>query len=167
VDEERRSSTKITETELIKKVDLLKSAGFSNRDLGLYIMGGLKEQMPDDMLTEMNYIGSLGVKVKPVFISPVPQTILFEYYAQQFPLLRLDPLWQNDSFFITCLKGWDHAAIESVRVKAKDINSKIGLNISRRTDIHMERPLPLTRNSNSKVNQGELLQNQAEITTNA
>lgn len=108
---------------LAEKISLARKAGFTKKEMGVYLMGGLKGQLPEDMMKEMEQTGALGVQVKPVFLSPVPRTRLFKYYAVQFPSLRSDPLWHNDSFFISCLPGWDWDSVEQIRRKAREINS--------------------------------------------
>ena len=77
------------------------------------------------MIEEMRHIASFSAAVKPVFVSPVPGTPLFEEYAAEYPLLRTDPLWQNDSFFITRLPGWGEEGVEAVRRCAKELNGRV------------------------------------------
>ncbi len=114
---------KIMRNEVAQKISIIKKCGFISSEIGIYIMAGLKDQRPQEVMEEMDFIGSLGINVKPVFLSPVPGTALFEYYANQFPLLRKDPLWHNDSFFITKLPGWDSEKIEEIRLKARKLNA--------------------------------------------
>lgn len=103
------------------KLTLVKKAGFA--DTGVYIMGGLQGSSPDEMADEMRYIASLGISVKPVFLSPVPHTKLFKAYQAQFPLLHSDPLWHNDTFFITQLPGWNAERVEIIRLLARELNA--------------------------------------------
>lgn len=107
---------------LEKKVSILQKSGFDKNDIGVYIMGGLKDQKPLEMLKEMEYAGSLGIKIKPVFLSPVPHTELFKYYSHFFPQIKSDPLWHNDTFFITSLAQWDFDSVEMIRKKSREIN---------------------------------------------
>lgn len=100
----------------------LKNVGFLRNQTGIYVMGGLPGQQPHEMIDELEYISSSGFIVKPVFISPVPGTALFQTYVLNFPDLLNNPLWQNDTFFITQLPGWDFNAVEEIRTKAKTLN---------------------------------------------
>ncbi len=118
------TSAKVSCNELENKIGLIKKY-CTDKDTGVYMMGGLRDQTPQQMLNEMDYVGSMGIKVKPVFISPVPGTSLYQYYLRQFPLLECDPLWHNDSYFINCLPDWSAEAVETVRQKAKVINSRL------------------------------------------
>lgn len=115
------TSAKVSCNELEDKIGVIKKY-CSDKDVGVYIMGGLRDQTPQQMLNEMDYVGSMGIKVKPVFVSPVPGTALYRYYLRQFPLLESDPLWHNDSYFITCLPTWSADAVDAVRERAKKIN---------------------------------------------
>jgi hypothetical protein len=88
-------------------------------------MAGLPGQTPTDVAAEIDSVASLHVKVKPVFLSPVPTTPLFGHYATLFPELRTDPLSHNDSYFITRLPGWDGGAMQEIIDRAKKHNAGI------------------------------------------
>ncbi|HEX3020292.1 MAG TPA: B12-binding domain-containing radical SAM protein [Chitinispirillaceae bacterium] len=118
-------SAKIRNDELTGKIKLIKQYCSEYQDIGIYIMGGLKDQTPQQMLAEMDFIGSLGIRTKPVFISPVPGTSLYMHYLKEFPMLQTDPFWHNDSFFITRLPAWSIEEVETVRKRAKQINSSL------------------------------------------
>jgi hypothetical protein len=109
---------------LEEKLSLLRQYRFP--DTGVYVMGGLPGSSPSEMIEEMQLVGSFGVAVKPVFISPVPGTPLFGMYAANHPDLLDEPLWQNDSFYCTRLPGWGQEGIEAVRMQAKKINAFAG-----------------------------------------
>ncbi len=107
---------------LADRISLVKAAGFGSHAVGVYIMGGLPGQTVESMLDEMDYVGSLGIDVKPVFLSPVPGTPVFNTYASRFPGLQSDPLLHNDTVFVTMLEGWGGEAVRRVREKARAIN---------------------------------------------
>jgi hypothetical protein len=115
-------SEKINRKDLGEKIACVRSAGFAPEELGVYVMAGLWGQPPSQVLEEMEFVASCGVKVKPVFLSPVPGTPLFERYARLFPQIKTDPLWHNDVFFITKIDKWDWEAVEKVRIRAKELN---------------------------------------------
>ena len=122
---QKEISAKTSRKQIAQKINIIKSAGFKSNDIGIYVMGGLPNQKVEDLLEELSFIASLNVKVKPVFLSPVPHTPLFEYYAESFPQLRHEPLSHNDIFFITQLPGWDYSVIEEVKSRARELNKKI------------------------------------------
>lgn len=116
------TSRKTDRQELVQKIAVLKNAGFLKTDIGVYVMAGLPNQTPTQVHEELDFVASCGVKVKPVFLSPVPGTALFEQYAAAFPQLRTDPLWHNDVFFITQLPGWDWEEMEKIRLRVRELN---------------------------------------------
>lgn len=103
-----------------------REAGFAGRDMGVYVMGGLPGQTPGQMLDDIRFVGSLGVLVKPVFLSPIPGTTVFDAYHRAWPDLGVDPRTHNDTFFIARLPQWGGVAVERVRAEARrrsDANS--------------------------------------------
>ena len=94
-------------------------------DVGIYLMGGLPGGTPEELADEMQAVALLGAKVKPVFLSPVPGTPLFEHYLKDFPELADNPHWQNDTFFITRLPGWGDEAVERIRILARKLNGSM------------------------------------------
>jgi hypothetical protein len=121
----RQTRGKATPEQLAQKVLLMRKAGFAAKSIGVYLMGGLPGQMPQDVIREIDAVATLGIAVKPVFLSPVPKTALFDQYAKQFPEIVTDPLWHNDSFFITQLPGWNADAVQEVMDRAKNQNAKL------------------------------------------
>lgn len=112
-----------TEQEEIKqKVDIILKTGFPAKDVGIYVMGGLPEQTPDMMYDDIEFIHSLGVKAKPVFISPVPQTSIYNFYKSEYPEIIDDPRMQNDIFFITMVKGWGYKKVNEIRERILQLN---------------------------------------------
>jgi pyruvate-formate lyase-activating enzyme len=111
--------------DLTKLAEMLRTAGFDAKDCGVYVMGGLPDQLPEEMVEEMEFAASTGLSVKPVFVSPVPGTALFKKYLSRYPLLEYDPLWHNDTYFISCLDGWNEKEIEQIRQTARKLNSKL------------------------------------------
>jgi radical SAM superfamily enzyme YgiQ (UPF0313 family) len=119
---QKETNYKTNRKELAEKIMLSKAAGFKPKNIGIYIMAGLPDQTIEDVLEELSFIASLGVIVKPVFLSPVPHTPLFDHYAGTYPQLKTDPHFHNDTFFITQLQGWDYSCVEEVKGKARELN---------------------------------------------
>lgn len=119
------TSNKTGREELAQQVNRMIRSGFNVKDIGIYIMGGLPEQQPEEMLEELHYVSSLGIKVKPVFISPIPGTSIATIYSKQFPDINKNPLWHNDTFFITKVGGWNFDAVEEIRKTARVLNNHI------------------------------------------
>lgn len=120
---------KVSKKELEEKIAYILKSGFTGADVGVYVMAGLINQTPGDVLRDMEFVASQGVKVKPVFLSPVPHTPLFKHYAVHYPRLETDPLFHNDSFFIAQLPGWDHAGMQQVIDVSKKFNAKLEIKV--------------------------------------
>jgi radical SAM superfamily enzyme YgiQ (UPF0313 family) len=118
----KETSRKADRRELSAKIALLKKAGFTKNDIGVYVMAGLPGQSPAQVHEELDFTASCGVLAKPVFLSPVPGTVLFEHYAANFPQVKADPLWHNDVFFITQLPGWNWEEMERIRLRVRELN---------------------------------------------
>ena len=116
------TSAKTSRQELAVKITLLHSRGIALSDVGVYVMAGLPGQKPAEVLEDIRTISSLRVKVKPVFISPVPGTPVFATYASRFPELATDFLTHNDTYFITTLPGWDYESLLRIKEAAKEAN---------------------------------------------
>lgn len=116
------TNSKTEKNEIKEKVEIMLNAGFPPKDIGIYVMGGLPEQTPEIMFDDIKFINSLGVKAKPVFISPVPKTPIFEYYKTKFPILEKDPRVQNDIFFISQLDDWGFEKLNSIKNKILELN---------------------------------------------
>jgi pyruvate-formate lyase-activating enzyme len=119
------TNEKVSKRELEEKITLILKSGFTGKNVGVYVMAGLANQSPEDVQRDMQFVASQGVKVKPVFLSPVPHTQLFKYYADQYPQLNIEPLFQNDSFFVAQLPGWDYAGMQQIIDISKHYNSNL------------------------------------------
>ena len=74
------------------------------------------------MIEDIEFIASLGVKAKPVFLSPVPQTPLFNFYSKTHPEITTNPRLHNDIFFITQIKNWGETAVSDIRNRVMELN---------------------------------------------
>jgi radical SAM superfamily enzyme YgiQ (UPF0313 family) len=122
---QKETNYKTNRNELAEKIMLSKATGFKPKNIGIYIMAGLPGQTIEDVLEELSFVSSLGVIVKPVFLSPVPRTPLFDHYANTYPQMKTDPNFHNDTFFITQLPGWDYSSVEEIKDKARELNNLI------------------------------------------
>jgi hypothetical protein len=110
---------------LSTKIKLIQSFGYDSDDIGVYVMAGLPEQTMQDVLSDLDFVASLGIQVKPVFLSPVPFTPCFRYYSKIIPDIVTQPLIHNDTFFITLLKEWDYTKIDFIKKRAQKYNSNL------------------------------------------
>lgn len=121
---------KASREQLARAVDYALQTMPDGTDIGVYIMGGLPELPVENMLEDMTWTASLGAAVKPVFLSPVPESALFKRLAADRPALRNEPLLQNDTFFITTLPGWDWQTVQAIRDTARALNGRLSRSTS-------------------------------------
>jgi len=120
----RATGQKISQDILKEKAALLNDAGLL-QICAAYVMAGLPDQTVEDVFDEIDTVNSLGLQAKPVFVSPVPKTAMFKYYSKRYPQITADPLWHNDTFFITKLEGWNEEAVNKVKKRCKETASTL------------------------------------------
>lgn len=95
---------KISEGDFERGVNNLKQAGFSNRDIGVYILMGIPGQSVASVSTTIKFVGRVGAMPYLAEYSPLPHTPLWEKActASQYDLSS-EPLFHNN----TLLPCWD------------------------------------------------------------
>ncbi len=116
---------KSTRQELIEKVTQSKKCGYNATEIGVYVMAGLPGQTVEEVMEEIEFVAAQKVLVKPVFISPVPKTPLFDHFVQSAPQILHNPLTHNDTYFITQLPGWGTNAVDEIKICAKERNNSL------------------------------------------
>jgi hypothetical protein len=120
----RATGQKISPDTLKEKVILLNDAGLLQISAA-YVMAGLPDQTVEDVIEEIDTVNSAGMQAKPVFVSPVPGTVMFRYYSERYPQITTDPLWHNDTFFITKLPGWNVEGVNKVKMRCTENNAEL------------------------------------------
>jgi radical SAM superfamily enzyme YgiQ (UPF0313 family) len=83
--------------ELGQALSCLYSAGFTPRDVGVYVLAGLPDQEADTVLETLRFVHSVGGIIRVSEFAPVPRTRAFDR-ARQLSRLDLDePLHHNKS----------------------------------------------------------------------
>lgn len=100
---------KVTKEDVINGVKLLKAGGFNSGEFSMYLLLGYPGQDLEKLKNEAEFLHELGAKISLAEFSPVPQTRLFNYYADNF---SAEPLLHNNSIFGTFQKNklqefWD------------------------------------------------------------
>jgi radical SAM superfamily enzyme YgiQ (UPF0313 family) len=96
---------KVDNQEFKGAIKSLKRAGYSNEEIGVYVMVGLPEQKVGEVEESMAFVKEAGAKPMLVEYSPIPHTPLFEKAKRnsQFDLEN-EPLFHNNSI-LPC--QWD------------------------------------------------------------
>jgi len=96
---QRASSDKVCNSQYVKAVENLLNAGYCLEDLETYILVGLPGQSYESVKKAILFVKSLGATVKLAEYSPIPGTAMFEECAKNFPQLRTEPLYQNNTAY--------------------------------------------------------------------
>ncbi|MEM7816938.1 MAG: B12-binding domain-containing radical SAM protein [Candidatus Aenigmatarchaeota archaeon] len=86
---------KVNQKDLLEGIGYLKKGGFKKGEFSVYLLLGYPGQDLEELKKEAEFLNSLGVKISLSEFSPVPKTILFEKYKEEF----FEPLLQNNSIF--------------------------------------------------------------------
>lgn len=99
------SNQKASEELYLRTVESLLAAGFTSDDLETYLLVGLPGQSSYDVEDSIEFVKKAGARPKLCEYSPIPGTRLFQREAEARPLLAQEPLWHNNSVYITYLSG--------------------------------------------------------------
>jgi radical SAM superfamily enzyme YgiQ (UPF0313 family) len=84
----------------LKTVENLFEAGFSEDDIGVYLLCGLPGQTPDEVAEAIGIVSRSGVRPHIAEYSPIPGTPMWEEAAAVSTFdIRRDPLYHNNTFF--------------------------------------------------------------------
>ncbi|MEW6078829.1 MAG: radical SAM protein [Thermodesulfobacteriota bacterium] len=101
---------KVTGEEFARAVVCLKEAGFSERQIGAYLLVGLPGQSLESMLNSIAIVTAAGITPIPTYYTPIPHTALWTAAAADSPFdLEAEPLLTNNAV-MPCLPGgfsWD------------------------------------------------------------
>jgi radical SAM superfamily enzyme YgiQ (UPF0313 family) len=95
---------KVSEGDFEKAVDSLLRQGFSQREIGAYILAGLPDQTIESVLESIEFAAAAGANPYVAEYSPIPNTPLWEKaVARSAYDLTSEPLFHNN----TLLPCWD------------------------------------------------------------
>lgn len=122
----RQKSTgdKVSSEDLRSAVENLKEAGYTGKDIGVYVLIGLPGQPLEEMIESVRYVHECGALVKLAVYSPIPNTEEWERaVAQNMIDPKADPLLHNDSIYPIRISGLDIKYIHQVKALALQYNS--------------------------------------------
>jgi radical SAM superfamily enzyme YgiQ (UPF0313 family) len=110
---------KANNDDLVSAIDFFEQAGFRRKDIGVYLMIGMKGQSFDEMVDSIRFVSSLGVRVCLAEYSPIKGTK--EWERADLPS-DMDPLLTNNSIF-TLQDDWN--MFERIKSMAKTLNAHL------------------------------------------
>ncbi|MCX7816896.1 MAG: B12-binding domain-containing radical SAM protein [Syntrophales bacterium] len=120
---QKKWGQKITNQELEMAVSYLREAGYEGTQIGVYILCGLPDQQPEEVLQSIRFVHNLGAKPILAEFSPVPGTALWEQSKRSSPYpLEREPLFHNNSL----LPCWTGTIEESVFYDLKKLAHSVG-----------------------------------------
>jgi len=98
----------------------LKRAGYSENEIGVYIMAGLPGQRVGEVEESIAYVREMGAKPVLAEYSPIPQTPLFEKAKKMSKFdLENEPLFHNNSILPCQWEGFTLADFRRLKKKVK------------------------------------------------
>ncbi len=122
---ERQENTgaKVTNSDLIKAVALLKKYGFTKNELGVYLMYGLPGQQWSEVKEGVGFLQSLAVRIYLAEFSPVRGTRAWNELVQNSIIDdALDPLLTNNTVFSFLYSGYDAGEVQALKLGVKAYN---------------------------------------------
>jgi radical SAM superfamily enzyme YgiQ (UPF0313 family) len=124
--EQGRSGGKITNQAFEEAVEALKQAGFGGREVAAYLLVGLPDQSPSDVMESIRFVHGCGLQVRLSEFTPIPGTLEGERSLQHGESSDGDePLLHNNSFFSASSLGEPWVTIEEIKQKAREGNRRI------------------------------------------
>lgn len=97
---EKESGYKVNFIQFENSMKFLVEAGFTDKEIGVYILAGLPGQSYKEVVETIKILKNYPCKIKIAEYSPIPGTIDFEISKKLYPQLPLDnPLFQNNTVF--------------------------------------------------------------------
>ena len=98
-------SGKVREGDYERAVRNLTRAGYSAGEIETYVLAGLPGQSTDDVKRSIEFVKSLGCRVKLAEYSPIPGTRAFDEAAARNPEIISDPLLHNNTIYAQYTAG--------------------------------------------------------------
>ncbi len=119
-DEEMQIETggKVNNWEFQNAVKNLKRAGYSGKEIGVYIMAGLPGQRVGEVEESIAFVRETGARPILVEYSPIPNTPMFEKAKQMSPFDLNEPLFHNNSI-LPC--QWEGFTLADYKMLKEDL----------------------------------------------
>jgi radical SAM superfamily enzyme YgiQ (UPF0313 family) len=117
---------KVTAETLRAAVKMLKSQGFTKREIGVYLMYGLPGQDLNEVRDGVRFLKDLDVKINLTEFSPIPGTQCWNELKEKNIINEgLDPLLTNNSVFSYLFSGYNPSELEELKLDVKNYNRRM------------------------------------------
>jgi radical SAM superfamily enzyme YgiQ (UPF0313 family) len=120
-----RTGGKITNEEFRMAVEALKKAGFTPRDVAAYVLMGLPEQTPEDILESVRFVHECGIQVRLSEFTPIPHTSQGSWGREDQGLTEEEPLLHNNSFFPSLSMPDPWVTMDRIKQQARAGNHRL------------------------------------------
>ncbi|MBI3600811.1 MAG: radical SAM protein [Nitrospinae bacterium] len=120
---QRLTGGKVRTDEFTNAVTLLKKAGFTKKEMGVYLMYGLPNQSLDEVKEGVEFLKSLGVRINLTEFSPIPNTKMWNELLENGIINKdIDLLLTNNSVYYYLYSGYDLKELAKLKLEVKDYN---------------------------------------------
>ncbi len=120
---QKESGGKVNNEDLVRAVSNLKKAGFSKREIGVYLMYGLPSQRIEEVIEGVEFLKALGVRINLTEFSPIKGTKVWEELARKGIITDdIDPLLTNNSVFPILYSDIDIRQIQGLKIEVNRYN---------------------------------------------
>ncbi len=114
---------KVEPAEVRRAITFLRQAGFSNSQIGVYVLAGLPDQPASEVEESIAYVHDCGALVKLALYSPIPGTVEWERAVALGAIdAEADPLLHNNSIYPLHADPPGYAALQRLKDKAREAN---------------------------------------------
>lgn len=119
-EKQRRMGGKTTNKDFMQSIQNLKAAGFSGRDIGVYILTGLPNQKAQEVEDSINFVLECGAQPYLAYYSPIPGTALWSEAIKNSKFqLSSDPLFHNKSIFPCQSTEFTSETLDNLKILTK------------------------------------------------
>ncbi len=117
-----KSQNKTNKNQLFLAIDWLKQAGFSKKQIGMYLLLSPESSLKVVEKT-LVLLEEMKVNLHLNYYSPIPQTKDFNLMAQKYPEIISEPLLHNESVFLKKTGIFDLSHLYQLKKRIQDYNS--------------------------------------------
>jgi pyruvate-formate lyase-activating enzyme len=123
---QRRTGSKVNNSDFINAVACLEQAGYHRKEIEVYAMMGLPGQDADEVRETLRFINEEGCTIRLLCYSPIPGTEEWQRAVVSSDLpLAADPLLHNPSVYPVRNKRMPWSAFEGLKSLTAELNSNL------------------------------------------
>jgi len=120
-----KSGGKVMSEDVERAVSVLWKAGFTKKDVGVYIMYGLPGQELKEVMESIAFLKELGSRINLTELAPIKGTQSWDELKRSGVITEdLDPLLTNNSIFPLLFSGYNTEEVEKMKLDVKAYNRK-------------------------------------------